>query len=198
MSLKIRMSRGGAKKRPYFRIVIADSRMPRDGRYIERVGTYDPLLPKDHEGRITLVEDRIKHWLSVGALPSDRVNRFLDDAGIMKRKPRNNPQKALPGQKRLDREQEKREVEEKAKEDAAAAAAAPAEEAPAEETPAEEAPAEEAAAEEAPVEETKAEAPAEEAPSEEAPAEEAPAEEAPAEEAPAEEAPAEAEEEKKD
>jgi small subunit ribosomal protein S16 len=183
MSLKIRMSRGGAKKRPYFRIVVADSRMPRDGRYIERVGTYDPLLPKDHEGRLTLVEDRIKHWLSVGALPSDRVNRFLDEAGIMKRKPRNNPQKALPGQKRLDREQEKREAEENAKEEAAAAAAAPAEEAPAEE-----APAEEAAAEEAPAEEAKAEAPAEEAA----------AEEAPAEEAPAEETPAEAEEEKKD
>ncbi len=161
MSLKIRMSRGGAKKRPYFRIVIADSRKPRDGRYIERVGTYDPLLPKDHEGRITLVEDRIKHWLSVGALPSDRVNRFLDEAGIMKRKPRNNPQKALPGQKHLDREEAKREAEEKAKEEAEAAAAAPAEEAPAEEAPTEEAAAEEA----------KAEAPAEDAPAEEAPAE---------------------------
>jgi small subunit ribosomal protein S16 len=212
MSLKIRMSRGGAKKRPYFRIVVADSRKPRDGRYIERVGTYDPLLPKDHEGRITLVEDRIKHWLSVGARPSDRVNRFLDEAGIMKRKPRNNPQKALPGQKRLDREEAKLEAEAKAKEEAAAAAAAPAEE-----TPAEEAPAEEAPAEEAPAEEAAAEAPAEDAPAEEAPAEEAaakapaekapaeeaaaeaPAEEAPAEEAAAEEAPAEAaEEEKKD
>jgi small subunit ribosomal protein S16 len=186
MSLKIRMSRGGAKKRPFFRIVVADSRKPRDGRYIERVGTYDPLLPKDHEGRITLVEDRIKHWLSVGARPSDRVNRFLDEAGIMKRKPRNNPQKALPGQKRLDREEAKLEAEAKAKEEAAAAAAAPAEE-----TPAEEAPAEEAPAEEAPAEEAAAEAPAEEAPAEEAAAEEAPAEEAPAEEAAAEEAPAE-------
>ncbi|MHA1164254.1 MAG: 30S ribosomal protein S16 [Alphaproteobacteria bacterium] len=206
MSLKIRMSRGGAKKRPYYRIVIADSRMPRDGRYIERVGTYDPLLPKDHEGRVTLVEDRIKYWLGVGALPSDRVNRFLDAAGIMKREPRNNPQKALPGQKRLDREEAKREAEEKAKEEAAAAAAAP----PVEETPAEEAPAEEAAAE-APAEEAAAEAPAEEAPAEEAaaeapaeeaaaeaPAEEAPAEEAASEDAPAEETPAEAEEEKKD
>ena len=111
MSLKIRMSRGGAKKRPYYRIVVADSRMPRDGRYIERLGTYDPLLPKDHEGRVTLLEDRIKYWLSVGALPSDRVNRFLDAAGIMKRKARNNPQKALPGQKRLDREEAKREAE---------------------------------------------------------------------------------------
>ena len=201
MSLKIRMSRGGAKKRPYFRIVVADSRKPRDGRYIERVGTYDPLLPKDHEGRVTLVEDRIKHWLSVGARPSDRVNRFLDAAGILKRKPRNNPQKALPGQKRLDREDAKREAEEKAKEEAAAAAAAPAEETPAEEAPAEapaeDAPAEEVAAE-APAEETAAEAPAEEAAAE-APAEETAAEEAPAEEAAAEEAPAkDAEKEKKD
>lgn len=194
MSLKIRMSRGGAKKRPYFRIVIADSRMPRDGRFIERVGSYDPLLPKDHEGRVILKEDRIKHWLSVGARPSDRVNRFLDAAGIMKREARNNPQKALPGQKRLDREEAKREAEEKAKEEAAAAEAAPPEEAPAEEAPAEEAPAEEAAAEEAPAEE----AAAEEAPAEEAAAEEAPAEEAPAEEAAAEEAPAEEGEEKKD
>ncbi len=184
MSLKIRMSRGGAKKRPYFRIVVADSRKPRDGRYIERVGTYDPLLPKDHEDRITLAEDRIKHWLSVGALPSDRVNRFLDEAGIMKRKARNNPQKALPGQKRLDREEAKREAEEKAKEEAKAAAAAPAEETPAEDAPAEEAPAEEAATE----------ASAEETPAEEAAAEETTAEEAPAEEAPAEAA----EEEKKD
>jgi len=183
MSLKIRMSRGGAKKRPYYRIVIADSRMPRDGRYIERVGTYDPLLPKDNEGRITLVEDRIKYWLSVGALPSDRVNRFLDAAGIMKRPARNNPQKALPGQKRLDREEAKREADEKAKEEAAAAAAAPAEEAPAEEAPAEEAP---------------AEAPAEEAKAEEAKSEEASAEEAKAEDAPAEEAPAEESEEKKE
>ncbi len=192
MSLKIRMSRGGAKKRPFFRIVVADSRKPRDGRYIERVGTYDPLLPKDHEGRITLVEDRIKHWLSVGARPSDRVNRFLDAAGILKRKPRNNPQKALPGQKRLDREEAKLEAEEKAKEEAAAAAAAPAKETPAEEAPAE------APAEEAPAEEAAAEAAAEEAPAEEAPAEEAAAE-APAEEAPAEEAPAkDAEVEKKD
>ena len=197
MSLKIRMSRGGAKKRPYYRIVIADSRKPRDGRYIERVGTYDPLLPKDHEGRVTLVEDRIKHWLSVGARPSDRVLRFLDEAGIMKREPRNNPQKALPGQKRLDREEAKREAEEKAKEEAAAAKAAPAVEAPADEV-SEEAPAEEAApVEDAPAEEAKAEeaAPAEDAKAEEA----APAEEPAAEETPAEEAPAqEGGEEKKD
>ena len=168
MSLKIRMSRGGSKKRPYYRIVVADSRMPRDGRFIERVGSYDPTLPKDSAERIQLNEDRIKHWLGVGALPSDRVNRFLDTAGIMKRKPRNNPQKAQPGQKRLDREEAKREAEAKAREEAEAAAAAPAEEAPAEEAAAE-APAEEAAAE-APAEETAAEAPAEETPAEEAPA----------------------------
>ena len=180
MSLKIRMSRGGAKKRPYYRIVVADSRMPRDGRFIERVGSYDPLLPKDHAERVVLNEDRIKHWLGVGARPSDRVNRFLDAAGIMKRKPRNNPQKALPGQKRLDREEAKREAEQKAKEEAEAAAAAEAE-----------APAEEAAAQDAPAEEAAAEAPAEEAAAEEAPAEEAKAEEAPAEETPAEDAPAE-------
>lgn len=171
MSLKIRMSRGGAKKRPYYRIVVADSRMPRDGRFIERVGSYNPLLPKDSADRVILNEDRIKHWLSVGARPSDRVNRFLDAAGIMKREPRNNPQKGQPGQKRLDREEAKREAEAKAKEEAEAAATAEAE-APAEEAPAEEAPAEEAAAE----------APAEDAPAEEAAAEEAPAEEAPAEE----------------
>jgi len=184
MSLKIRMSRGGSKKRPYYRIVVADSRMPRDGRFIERVGSYDPTLPKDSAERIQLNEDRIKHWLGVGALPSDRVNRFLDTAGIMKRKPRNNPQKALPGQKRLDREEAKREAEQKAKEEAEAAAAAPAEEAPVEEA------ATEAPAGEAPAEETAAEAPAEEA------AAEAPAEEAPAEEAPAEEPAAEGGEEK--
>lgn len=199
MSLKIRMSRGGAKKRPYYRIVIADSRMPRDGRYIERVGTYDPLLPKDSGERVTLNEERIKHWLGVGARPSDRVNRFLDAAGIMKRKPRNNPQKALPGQKRLDREEAKREAEEKAKEEAEAAAAAPAEaEAPAEEAPAEAA-AEEAPAKETPAEETPGEAPAEaaveEAPAEAA-AEEAQPEEAAAEEAPAKEAAAEGDEKK--
>jgi small subunit ribosomal protein S16 len=186
MSLKIRMSRGGAKKRPFYRIVVADTRMPRDGRFIERLGTYDPLLPKDHAERVVLKEDRIKHWLSVGALPSDRVNRFLDAAGIMKRKPRNNPQKAMPGQKRLDREEAKREAEAKAKEEAEAAAKAETE-APAKEAPAEEAPAEDAAVE----------ASAEEAAAEETPAEAAP-EEAPAEEPAAAEAPAEGAEEKKE
>ena len=164
MAVKIRLARGGSKKRPYYRIVVADIRAPRDGKYIERVGSYNPLLPKDHEDRIKLDIDRIKEWLSKGAKPTDRVARFLDAEGILKREPRNNPQKAIP----------KKEPEE-AKEEA------PAEEAK-----------EEAPAEEAPAEEAKEEAPAEEAPAEEAPAEEAPAEEA-KEEAPAEEAPAEEE-----
>ena len=132
MAVKIRLARGGSKKRPYYRIVVADIRAPRDGRYIERVGSYNPLLPKDHEDRVKLDIDRIKEWLSKGAKPTDRVARFLDAEGVLKREPRNNPQKAIP----------KKEPEE-----------APAEEAPAEEAPAEEAPAEEAPAEEAPAEE---------------------------------------------
>ena len=173
MSVKIRLARGGAKKRPYYRIVVADIRMPRDGRYIERVGSYNPLLPRDHEDRVSLDKERIIDWRSKGAKPTDRVARFLDEAGILKREPRNNPQKAKP----------KKETEPKEK---AVAEEASAEEAPAEEAPAEEAKAEEAPAEEAPAEE----APAEEAPAEEAKAEEAKAEEAKAEEAKAEEAPA--------
>jgi small subunit ribosomal protein S16 len=192
MALKIRMSRGGSKKRPFYRIVVADSRMPRDGRYIEKLGTYNPLLSKDGGERVKLDTDRAKHWLDQGAKPSDRVSRFLDDAGLWKREARNNPEKAKPGLKAQERLEAQKEAEEEAKRAAEEAAAAPAEEAPAEEAPAEEAPAEEAPAEEAPAEEAPAEeAPAEEAPAEEAPAEEAPAEEAPAEEAPAEEAPAE-------
>ncbi len=106
MPLKIRLARGGAKKRPYYRIVIADSRAPRDGRFIEKVGSYNPLLPKDHEKRVTLVEERIRHWLARGAKPTDRVHRFLDAAGILKREPRNNPKKGLPGKKRQEREAE--------------------------------------------------------------------------------------------
>ena len=174
MSVKIRLARGGAKKRPYYRIVVADIRMPRDGRYIERVGSYNPLLPRDHEDRVSLDKERIVDWLSKGAKPTDRVARFLDEAGILKREPKNNPQKAKP----------KKEPEPKEE--------AVAEEAPAEEAPAEEAKTEEAKTEEVPAEEAKTEeAPAEEAPAEEAKTEEAPAEEAPAEEAKTEEAPAE-------
>ncbi len=184
MALKIRMSRGGSKKRPFYRIVVADSRMPRDGRYIEKLGTYNPLLSKDGGERVKLDTDRAKHWLDQGAKPSDRVSRFLDDAGLWKREARNNPEKAKPGLKARERLEAQKEAEEEAKRAAEEAAAAPAEEAPAEEAAAEEAPAEETPAEEAPAEE----APAEEAPAEEAPAEEAAAEEAPAEEAPAEEA----------
>lgn len=128
MAVKIRLARGGSKKRPYYRIVVADERSPRDGRYIEKVGTYNPALAKDDENRVILLEDRIKHWLSTGAQPTDRVLRFLDAAGIMKRAPRNNPNKAKPGRKAQER------IEEAAQKvaDAAEAAAAAAEEASAE------------------------------------------------------------------
>ncbi len=178
MALKIRLSRGGAKKRPFYHVVVADSRSPRDGRFIEQVGTYNPMVAKDHAERLVLKEERIKHWLSVGAQPSDRVARFLANAG-MGSKPVVNEQtkKHLPKAKAQERMKE-------AEEAAAAAAAAPVEEAAPEESPVEEAVAEEAPAEEAPVEE----AVTEETPAEAAAAEEAPAEEAVAEEAPAEEA----------
>lgn len=166
MSVVLRLSRGGSKKRPYYRIVVADSRSPRDGKYIEKIGNYDPRLPKDSEERVKLDTERAKHWLAVGAQPSDRVARFLDAAGIRERAAKNNPKKGEPGEKAKELIEEKaakveaaKEAEEAAKvaaaeaaeaEKAAAAeaAAAPAEEAPVEEAPAEEAPAEEAAAEE--------------------------------------------------
>jgi len=136
MSLKIRLARAGAKKRPFYRIVIADSRSPRDGRYIEKIGTFNPLLPRDSAERVLFDEDRAKHWLSHGALPTDRVLRFFDAAGLMKREARLNPEKALPGKKRLEREEAKKaaevekakaaeEAEKAAAEAAAAAAAAP-------------------------------------------------------------------------
>ena len=126
MSLKIRLSRAGAKKRPYYRIVVADLKSPRDGRYIERLGTYDPLLPKGSTERVKLVEERIKHWLSHGAQPTDRVLRFLDVAGIQKRDARLNPNKGQPGKKRLEREEAKKTAAaEKAKAAAEAAAAPP-------------------------------------------------------------------------
>lgn len=151
MSLRIRLSRGGAKKRPFYRIVVADARSPRDGRFIDRLGTYNPLLPRDHAERVTLDVEKAKGWLAKGAQPSDRVLRFLDAAGVLKREARSNPKKGEPGKKAQERIEARRIAEE----EAAAAAAAPAEEAPAEE-----APAEAAAAEEAPAGE--AEAPAEE------------------------------------
>ncbi|GAB2186470.1 30S ribosomal protein S16 [Roseibium sp. LAB1] len=132
MATKIRLARGGSKKRPYYRIVVADIRSPRDGRFIEKVGSYDPMLPKDSENRVTLNVERIQHWLDNGAKPTDRVHRFLDAAGLLKREPRNNPQKAELGTKAKERLEAKRQAEEDAAAAAAEAAAAPAEEAAAE------------------------------------------------------------------
>jgi len=140
MALKIRLSRAGSKKRPYYHVVIADVRSPRDGRFIEQVGSWNPTLPKDGE-RVKLNNERIQHWLDHGAQPTDRVLRFLDQAGIVKREARNNPKKAEPGQKA----QERVAAQKKAEEDAAAkkaadeAAAAEAANAPAAEETSEEA-----------------------------------------------------------
>ena len=124
MAVAIRLSRGGAKKRPYYRIVVADSRAPRDGKYLEQIGIYNPMLPKDDAGRVKLDEDRARHWLGVGATPSDRVHRFLDAAGILERAPRNNPKKGEPGEAAKERAEEKAakaaEAEEAAKEAAEA------------------------------------------------------------------------------
>ena len=135
MSVAIRLSRGGAKKRPYYRIVVTNSRSPRDGKYLEQVGTYNPVLAKDDEKRVTLLEDRVRYWLGVGAQPTDRVARMLDKAGIKEREATNNPNKAEPGKKAKERAEDKatkqREAEEAAAE-AAAAAQAPSAEQPAE------------------------------------------------------------------
>jgi len=128
MALKIRLARGGAKKRPFYRIVIADVRSPRDGRFIEKVGIYNPMLPKDDENRVTIDAERVQHWLQHGAKPTDRVLRFLDAAGIATRAPRNNPKKAEPGAKAKER----LEARQQAAEEAAAAAAEGGEEAAAE------------------------------------------------------------------
>ncbi len=183
MSVAIRLSRAGAKKRPYYKIVVTDSRKARDGKFIERIGSYNPLLGKDDPDRVKLDSERAEHWLSVGAQPSDRVLRFLDAEGIVKREPRNNPQKAEPGTKAKERIEQKAEREQAAR-DAAAEAEAAEKEAPAEEAAAEETPAEEAKAEDAPTEEAAAEeAPAEEAKTGETVAEEAPVEEAKADDA---------------
>ncbi|RKF19251.1 30S ribosomal protein S16 [Altericroceibacterium spongiae] len=137
MAIALRLSRGGAKKRPYYRIVAADTRARRDGKYLEQIGVYNPLLAKDDENRVKLIEDRVRYWLGVGAQPSDRVARFLDAAGIKERAARNNPQKAEPGEKAKERAEEKAakqaEAEEAAKAAAGEAAEAPAEEAAAEE-----------------------------------------------------------------
>ena len=175
MALKIRLARGGAKKRPFYRIVVAEASAPRDGRYVERVGTYNPMVPKDHDQRLVLKNERITYWLGQGAQPTERVQKMLASAGLTEAPViREQPKKSAPGKKRAERE-------------AAAAEAAAEAEAAAAEAPADEAPAEEAAADEAPADE----APAEEATADKAPADAAPAEEAAAGEAPAEEAPAE-------
>lgn len=152
MAISIRLSRGGAKKRPYYRVVVADSRSPRDGKYLEQIGTYNPVLPKDSPDRVKINEDRARYWVGVGAQPTDRVARFLDAAGIKERVAKNNPQKGEPGQKAKDR------AEDRAAKLAEAEAAA---NAPAEEETAAEVPAEEAAAEEAPAADAGAEEQAE-------------------------------------
>ena len=130
MAIKLRLARGGSKKRPFYRIVAADSRMPRDGRYIEKLGTYNPLLPKDSEDRVKMDMERVQYWLDQGAQTTDRVSRFLEAAGVVEKKERANMKKAVPGKKAQERAEEKA---------AKAAAAAEAANAPAEEAPAEEA-----------------------------------------------------------
>ena len=107
MAIKIRLARAGSKKRPFYRIVAADSRAPRDGRFIERLGSYNPLLPKDSEERVKLNLERIQYWLGVGAQPTDRVSRFLEAAGVLEPKKRYNPKKGEPGEKAKKRAEEK-------------------------------------------------------------------------------------------
>ena len=147
MSLRIRLSRGGAKKRPYYHLVVADSRSPRDGRFIEKIGSYNPMVPKDHPERLTLKEERARHWLSVGAKPSDRVARFLGQANIieMPATPKQT-KKSQPKAKALERLKEREEAEKAAAEAADAPAEEPAVEEPAVEAPAAEEPAAEVAA----------------------------------------------------
>src|SRR6056300_377243 len=147
MAMKIRLARGGSKKRPFYSIVASDSRMPRDGRFIEKLGTYNPLLAKDSEDRVKMNMERVKYWLEQGAQPTDRVSRFLEAAGVLAAKTRNNPNKAVPGKKAQERAEEKAAKAAEAAE-AAAAPAPAAEEAVVEEAAApEEAPAAEEAAE---------------------------------------------------
>ena len=156
MALKIRLARGGAKKRPFYRIVVAEAAMPRDGRFVERLGTYNPMLPRDHDDRLVLKSERINYWLGQGARPTDRVHKMLAGAGLMEAfQVRDQPKKSAPGRKRQEREAEAAEAAAAAAAEAEAAAEAPVEGAPAEE--AVEAPAEEVAAEEtaeAPVDES--------------------------------------------
>jgi small subunit ribosomal protein S16 len=127
--VKLRLTRSGSKKRPYYHIVAASNTSPRDGRYIERIGSYNPMVAKDDPNRVKLQEDRCKHWLSVGAQPTDRVARFFDAAGLIERKPRSNPNKGLPGKKRQEREAAEAAAAAEAAEAAAAAAQEPAAEA---------------------------------------------------------------------
>ena len=151
MAISLRLSRGGAKKRPYYRVVVADARAPRDGKYLEQVGTYNPLLAKDDENRVRLAEDRVRYWLGVGAQPTDRVARMLDKAGIKERAATNNPNKGEPGKKAKERAEDKAAKLAEAEEAARAAteeAAAPAQEEAAE-APAADAPAAEASEEQA-------------------------------------------------
>ena len=165
MALKIRLSRGGSKKRPFYRIVVAEAAAPRDGRYVERVGHYNPMVPKEHENRLSVNSDRVKFWMNKGAQPTDRVHKLLALADILKAPEiREQPKKSAVGKKRAEREAEAAEA--KAAADAAAEAAAAeapekeasAEEAPAEDTPAEDTPAEDTPAEDTPAEDTPAEA----------------------------------------
>lgn len=148
MAVVLRLARGGQKKRPYYKIVATDKRNARDGRFIEKIGTFNPMVAKDHAERLTLVEDRIRYWLSVGAKPSERVHGFLHKAGILDEAfdVSHRPQKARKRTDKKTRVELRAEAEEEAKAnaeaEAAAAAAAPAEEAPAEAAPAEEAVAE--------------------------------------------------------
>jgi small subunit ribosomal protein S16 len=154
MAVAIRLSRGGSKKRPYYKVVVSDNRAPRDGKYLEQVGTYNPLLAKDDANRVKLVEDRVRYWLGVGAQPTDRVARMLDKAGIKERAATSNPNKAEPGKKAKERVEDRAKKAAEAAEAAAEAAAAPV----VEEVVAEEVPAVEAAAEEAPAAEAAPEA----------------------------------------
>src|SRR3954447_5626705 len=124
MAVAIRLSRGGAKKRPYYKIVVTDSRTGRDGKFIERIGSYNPMLPKDSPERVKLDADRAKHWLSVGAQPSDRVARFLDAAGVRERAQRNTPNRGEPGEKAKERAEERAARQAEAAEAAETATAA--------------------------------------------------------------------------
>ncbi len=183
MAMKIRLARGGSKKRPFYSIVAADSRMPRDGRFLEKLGTYNPLLPKDSEDRIKMDIERVKHWLSLGAQPTDRIARMLEAAGEMPKSERSNPNKGTPGKAAQERAVAKAEKAAKPVEEPAPEVK--------EEVPAE-APAEEVKVEEVKAEEAAVEAPAEDAKVADAKPEDAKADEAPAEETKGEEAPAEA------